>query len=257
MSTEPPRATTTPTRHLYHCFYCNYSANVPTTTTAAASIRPLACPSCNRFLIESFTINTYPPLPTAAAVIQPENAVSGQNQGAHVDGFDDWFAQFTSSRRKSTSKSFLESVPSITITEADLKESNSCTICIEDFGLGSLADKLPCKHLFHKSCIVEWLNRSNTCPLCRFKFPVEPRTPENNVEPEMWVSALTNEAIRRIAVIRLGRGFGDFDTGVSGSNTTGGGRGGDFNTILDDDGDTLMIEDVAWDADGDIVMADA
>ncbi|GAA0148171.1 hypothetical protein LIER_07690 [Lithospermum erythrorhizon] len=245
MSTEFPRATTTPTRHLYCCIFCNYSANVP-----------LACPSCNRLLIECFTPNY--PLPTAAAVavIQPENAVSGQNR-AHVDRFDDWLAQFTSSRRKSTSKSFLESLPSITITEADLKESNSCSICMEDFGLGSLADKLPCKHLFHKSCIVEWLNRSNTCPLCRFKLPVEPRTPEKNVEPAMGVSALTNEAIRRIAVIRLGRGFGDFDTGVSGSNTTGGGRGGDFNTILDDDGDTLMIEDVAWDADGDIVMADA
>ena len=32
---------------------------------------------------------------------------------------------------------------------------------------------MPCKHFFHNDCIIPWLNRSNTCPLCRYKLPQE------------------------------------------------------------------------------------
>ncbi|CAN0862342.1 E3 ubiquitin-protein ligase RING1-like [Linum grandiflorum] len=33
---------------------------------------------------------------------------------------------------------------------------------------GGRVIKLECKHIFHQSCLMNWLNTSKTCPLCRF-----------------------------------------------------------------------------------------
>ncbi|KAJ1424667.1 hypothetical protein B484DRAFT_451422, partial [Ochromonadaceae sp. CCMP2298] len=43
----------------------------------------------------------------------------------------------------------------------------SCPICSEDFALGSEAVKLPCGHLFHRVCVLHWLNMKQNCPICR------------------------------------------------------------------------------------------
>jgi len=34
-----------------------------------------------------------------------------------------------------------------------------CAVCMEDFKLAESVSKLACDHLFHKSCIVPWLER--------------------------------------------------------------------------------------------------
>ncbi|KAF3778302.1 E3 ubiquitin-protein ligase [Nymphaea thermarum] len=42
-----------------------------------------------------------------------------------------------------------------------------CVICQDEFGKeGSLA-AMPCDHEFHERCIVGWLERAHSCPLCR------------------------------------------------------------------------------------------
>lgn len=46
-----------------------------------------------------------------------------------------------------------------------------CRICLNEFS-GGTDDQLvirltPCSHVFHPSCIVEWLDARNSCPLCR------------------------------------------------------------------------------------------
>ena len=52
----------------------------------------------------------------------------------------------------------------------------SCAICLEDFGPKAKAKQLPCEHLFHESCVIEWLERHNSCPVCRFALASEKRT---------------------------------------------------------------------------------
>lgn len=42
-----------------------------------------------------------------------------------------------------------------------------CGICISQFkGDQHGSTSLSCRHIFHKSCLRQWLVRSKTCPLC-------------------------------------------------------------------------------------------
>ncbi|CAJ2668340.1 unnamed protein product [Trifolium pratense] len=49
-----------------------------------------------------------------------------------------------------------------------------CSICMDEFdhiiGTSDIIN-MPCNHVFHQQCIVEWLQTSRTCPLCRYPMP--------------------------------------------------------------------------------------
>jgi len=55
------------------------------------------------------------------------------------------------------------------VTKLDNDKKN-CVICLEDFINGDEALFLPCIHLFHKACIKNWLEKNNTCPICKFEL---------------------------------------------------------------------------------------
>lgn len=42
-----------------------------------------------------------------------------------------------------------------------------CEICLVDYEVGDELMRLPCLHLFHSGCIVPWLRKAHTCPLCQ------------------------------------------------------------------------------------------
>jgi hypothetical protein len=55
-----------------------------------------------------------------------------------------------------------------TVKQVKIEEANSeCAICLLDLLVGAEAAKLPCSHVYHGGCIVQWLDSSNQCPLCR------------------------------------------------------------------------------------------
>lgn len=74
-----------------------------------------------------------------------------------------------------TAAAFLESLRVTRVTSSTLESysNNGCAICTDSFAVDDKAMRLPCKHAYHKDCIVRWLNKSNTCPLCREKLPEE------------------------------------------------------------------------------------
>ncbi|RWR73512.1 E3 ubiquitin-protein ligase RING1-like protein [Cinnamomum micranthum f. kanehirae] len=42
-----------------------------------------------------------------------------------------------------------------------------CTVCMEKFGAGRGAKRMPCCHVYHDTCILTWLAQDRSCPLCR------------------------------------------------------------------------------------------
>ena len=46
----------------------------------------------------------------------------------------------------------------------------SCSICLENFENGDNYIILPCIHFFHASCLKDWMNVNNRCPICNFKL---------------------------------------------------------------------------------------
>ena len=49
-------------------------------------------------------------------------------------------------------------------------ESPSCCICLTEIQKGEETVLLPCGHMFHWKCCLNWLNENNTCPMCRFEI---------------------------------------------------------------------------------------
>ncbi|KAF8035232.1 hypothetical protein BT93_C1298 [Corymbia citriodora subsp. variegata] len=48
-----------------------------------------------------------------------------------------------------------------------------CCICLEELNGIKKAVEIPCSHLFHCKCIIEWLKYNSSCPLCRCKVEEE------------------------------------------------------------------------------------
>jgi hypothetical protein len=67
----------------------------------------------------------------------------------------------------------IEELDTIVFDERDLRKygAEQCPVCTNGFKLDEEAKKLPCKHVFHTDCILPWLGRHNTCPMCRHELP--------------------------------------------------------------------------------------
>jgi len=81
---------------------------------------------------------------------------------------------------------FVDGLEEMYITQEDVDNGLSCSICQDSFNLNDKVIELPCKpqkHYFHiknNNCdgVLPWLSENNTCPMCRFEFPKS--TEENN-----------------------------------------------------------------------------
>ena len=79
-----------------------------------------------------------------------------------------------------TSKDALKKLKKFSMSKKFCKKNDkgqlefpNCCICLSEINSGENTVLLPCGHLFHKDCCFTWLNKNNTCPICRFELPPE------------------------------------------------------------------------------------
>lgn len=62
-------------------------------------------------------------------------------------------------------------LPRVTVNADDVavrdNEKPACAVCKDEFSIGDGALRLPCAHLYHEDCVVQWLKNTGTCPICR------------------------------------------------------------------------------------------
>ena len=54
------------------------------------------------------------------------------------------------------------------IQKYDSRKETKCAICLNDFiGIDIIKAFYKCEHIFHKDCLLNWLKKSDLCPLCK------------------------------------------------------------------------------------------
>lgn len=67
-------------------------------------------------------------------------------------------------------KKAIAKIPQRTLTAGDKeleKDYDQCAVCIEPYNDGDIIRLMPCRHVFHKSCVDPWLMDHRTCPMCK------------------------------------------------------------------------------------------
>ncbi|CAE7510534.1 TIL [Symbiodinium natans] len=72
------------------------------------------------------------------------------------------------SQRRGLFPQTIEEIHSFNWPPSDVAPAQqTCMVCLEDFQLATPCRRLPCGHVFHQSCIDEWLRRCTDCPICK------------------------------------------------------------------------------------------
>ncbi|KAK3514698.1 hypothetical protein QTP70_027948 [Hemibagrus guttatus] len=70
-------------------------------------------------------------------------------------------------------KTVVQSLPLLVISPQQADKGLKCPVCLLEFEEQETVREMPCKHLFHSSCILPWLGKTNSCPLCRLELPTD------------------------------------------------------------------------------------
>uniref|UniRef100_A0A3Q7FND9 RING-type E3 ubiquitin transferase n=1 Tax=Solanum lycopersicum TaxID=4081 RepID=A0A3Q7FND9_SOLLC len=105
-------------------------------------------------------------------------------------------------------KSAVAGLPDIKITEELLdSDSSQCAVCKDTFELGMEAKQIPCKHIYHKDCIMPWLELHNSCPVCRYELPTDDPDYENRKTSQQQTVGEIRTVLRHLVQGRGGLGY--------------------------------------------------
>lgn len=91
--------------------------------------------------------------------------------GLAVDMDMDYTSIFGLPKLPGASKQFITSLPD---PRDSVEDDEKCSICLEKLVKEPATPKeLPCGHIFHKQCIIPWVTRVASCPLCKGDLPTD------------------------------------------------------------------------------------
>ncbi|KAL3881048.1 hypothetical protein ACJMK2_033246 [Sinanodonta woodiana] len=73
-------------------------------------------------------------------------------------------------RLANAAKKAIAKIPQRSIKTGDKElelDADQCAVCIEPYKTNDVTRILPCKHIFHKSCVDPWLLEKRSCPMCK------------------------------------------------------------------------------------------
>lgn len=92
----------------------------------------------------------------------------------------------------------LQNLEKTHITESDVKDEKKCAVCLCEYERNEEVVVLPCKHMFHESCIKPWLKDHRTCPTCRKDVTdLSSSSDDENLDADGFSISDVMEAIRR------------------------------------------------------------
>ena len=87
-----------------------------------------------------------------------------------------------SKKSKAASSEAIKKLPQVKIEKKHCKKSGlkmeppTCTVCTETINVDTKGMFMPCGHVYHPDCLIPWLEKQNSCPVCRFELPLEEAT---------------------------------------------------------------------------------
>ncbi|XP_038620342.1 E3 ubiquitin-protein ligase RNF149 isoform X1 [Tachyglossus aculeatus] len=79
-------------------------------------------------------------------------------------------SQFGSQSYRKETKKAIGQLQLYTVKREDKEidiDAENCAVCIENYKPKDVVRILPCKHIFHRTCIDPWLLDHRTCPMCK------------------------------------------------------------------------------------------
>lgn len=77
-------------------------------------------------------------------------------------------ANYISWKNKQRMTAWIKELPTATFSKDEFQGDATCSICLSEYDEGDEIRHLPsCSHVFHVSCIDEWLLLNPSCPVCR------------------------------------------------------------------------------------------
>ncbi|KAL9891391.1 E3 ubiquitin-protein ligase RNF181 homolog isoform X1 [Glossina fuscipes] len=71
------------------------------------------------------------------------------------------------------SKRAIAALPTHEIGDEDDLDDLECVVCKQPAEKGEKYKILPCKHEFHEECVLLWLKKANSCPMCRYELETD------------------------------------------------------------------------------------
>ncbi|PIA27538.1 hypothetical protein AQUCO_07600004v1 [Aquilegia coerulea] len=116
-----------------------------------------------------------------------QNLIASINIVASIEASLQGLAAVRPMKPPPASKEVIENLPIVTISEemmARLGSDIECAVCRENLIISEEMHELPCKHLFHLLCLKPWLDKHNSCPICRHELPTDDQAYESWKERE-------------------------------------------------------------------------